>query len=81
MINLKSALVLCSTVLGFTLVSGEAIAQTYVGGYYRSNGTYVKPHYRSRQNSTQSDNYSTYGNYNPYTGKKGYKTCGLYGSC
>ena len=56
-------------------------AQSYVNGYTRSNGTYVKGHYRSSPNSTQRDNYSTKGNYNPYSGKKGTKSCGLYESC
>ncbi len=44
----------------------------YVNGYYRSNGTYVKGHYRTAPNSTNRDNFSTYGNYNPYTGKSGW---------
>lgn len=48
-------------------------AQTYVRGYTKKNGTYVAPHYRSSPNSTKSDNYSTKGNYNPYTGKPGTK--------
>ena len=61
--------------------AAAADAQTYVPGYTRSNGTYVKGHYRSSPNSTQRDNYSTYGNTNPYTGKKGSKKCGLYNSC
>lgn len=43
----------------------------WVSGYYRSNGTYVKPYYRSDRNSTVTDNYSFKGNYNPYTGRKG----------
>ena len=59
----------------------SSYAQSYVNGYTRSNGTYVKGHYRSSPNSTQRDNYSTFGNMNPYTGKKGTKTCGLYESC
>lgn len=42
----------------------------WVDGYYR-NGTYVKGHYRTRANGTKSDNYSTEGNVNPYTGKPG----------
>lgn len=46
----------------------------YVNGYYRSNGTYVKGHYRTAPNSTNRDNFSTYGNYNPYTGKSGWIT-------
>lgn len=46
----------------------------YVSGYYRSNGTYVKPHYRTAPNSTNRDNFSTRGNTNPYTGQAGYIT-------
>ena len=49
----------------------EADAQTYVSGYYRKDGTYVSGHYRSDRNSTNHDNYSTSGNYNPYTGSVG----------
>lgn len=48
-----------------------ANAQTRVRGYYRSDGTYVQPHYRSSPNNTTSDNYSTRGNVNPYTGQAG----------
>jgi hypothetical protein len=44
---------------------------TYQSGYYRSNGTYVKGHYKTKSNSTNHDNYSTKGNYNPYTGSNG----------
>lgn len=47
------------------------IADTYVRGYYKSNGTYVDPHYRSSPNNTTLDNYSTKGNVNPYTGREG----------
>ena len=45
-----------------------------VRGYVRSDGTYVAPHYRSNPNSSTSDNYSTKGNYNPYTGRTGAQT-------
>lgn len=44
---------------------------TCVKGYTKSNGTYVQGHYRSSRNSTNHDNYSTSGNYNPYTGTTG----------
>lgn len=52
---------------------GSLFAQhpTYVNGYYRSNGTYVNGYYRTSPNHTRTDNYSYYGNYNPYTGKYG----------
>jgi len=50
-----------------------ALADTHVRGYYKKNGTYVQPHYRSSPNSTSNDNFSTKGNVNPYTGKEGTK--------
>lgn len=43
-----------------------------VKGYYKpSTGTYVMPSYRTAPNKTKIDNYSTKGNYNPYSGKSG----------
>lgn len=53
------------------LVNLPAIADTYVRGYTRRDGTYVNGYYRSSPNHTRLDNYSTRGNYNPYTGKTG----------
>lgn len=49
----------------------SASAQVRVKGYTRKDGTYVAPHYRSAPNDSRLDNYSTQGNYNPYTGKRG----------
>ncbi len=46
-------------------------ADEYVDGYLKRDGTYVPPHYRSPPNSTNHDNYSTYGNHNPHTGNSG----------
>lgn len=48
-----------------------ATADTLVGGYVRSDGTYVAPHVRSSPNSVKYDNYSAQGNTNPYTGDRG----------
>jgi len=54
------------------LASGAAVAQdVYVDGYYRSDGTYVQPHYRSSPDGDPSNNWSTQGNFNPYTGEQG----------
>jgi hypothetical protein len=53
------------------LISAISLADVHVRGHYRSNGTYVQPHYRSSPNGTTLDNYSTKGNVNPYTGKEG----------
>lgn len=44
-------------------------AQVHVRGYYRKDGTYVQPHYRSSPDGNPYNNYSYPGNYNPYTGR------------
>lgn len=57
---------------GSTYPNGVANPNSHpVGGYVRSNGTYVAPSQATNPNSTKSDNYSTKGNVNPYTGKTG----------
>ena len=49
-------------------------AQVHVNGYYRENGTYVQPHWRSSPSNTASDNWSTRGNVNPHTGQIGMRS-------
>lgn len=44
---------------------------SYVSGYYRSNGSYVNGYYRSCSNSTVTDNYTYVNNTNPYTYESG----------
>jgi hypothetical protein len=56
----------------FLSITAGVEAYTYVRGYYRSSGTYVQPYYRTSPNYTRLDNWSTKGNYNPYTGSRGY---------
>lgn len=57
---------------GLISFASQADAASRVRGYYkRSTGSYVAPHYRSSPNRSKFDNYSTKGNYNPYTGKSG----------
>jgi hypothetical protein len=51
------------------LISLITSAQVKVKGYYRKNGTYVQPHYRSNPDGNPYNNYSYPGNVNPYTGK------------
>lgn len=48
-----------------------AQSAVYVRDYKRTDGTYVPGHYRTRPNNSTFDNYSTRGNYNPYTGREG----------
>lgn len=57
--------------LAILTVSSQCLADQYVNGYYRANGTYVQPHYRSSPDSSQFNNYSHQGNTNPYTGQQG----------
>lgn len=59
--------------VGLLSFSAQAEARTTrVRGYYKpSTGHYVAPHYKTTPNRTKFDNFSTKGNYNPYTGKKG----------
>lgn len=73
--------VLLSIAVTITLVLSLACyADVAVSGYYRKNGTYVKPHMRSSPDSSFRNNWSTIGNVNPYTGKIGTKTTPTYNS-
>jgi hypothetical protein len=69
--QLFTILLLLLTLFSFAQTNPNHV---YVSGYYKSNGTYVKPHYRTAPNSTNRDNFSTRGNINPYTGQPGYIT-------
>jgi hypothetical protein len=42
-----------------------------VNGYFRNDGTYVAPYYRSSPDSSYNNNYSVSPNVNPYTLKSG----------
>ncbi|MDH3691840.1 MAG: hypothetical protein OEU36_20555 [Gammaproteobacteria bacterium] len=39
-------------------ISALTVSQVYVKGYFRSNGTYVRPHYRTRPDGVCWNNYS-----------------------
>lgn len=59
------------TTLLIALCAASAWAQTYVRPHVTKDGTYVEGHQRTAPNHTKTDNYSTQGNVNPYTGKEG----------
>ena len=59
-----------ATVL-IALFAMSAWAQTYVRPHVTKDGTYVEGHMRSAPNNTNTDNYGTKGNTNPYTGQAG----------
>ena len=62
--NILSLLILLLFV-PVTIFAGDV----YVKGYYRSDGTYVQPHYRSAPDGNPYNNYSSPGNINPYKNK------------
>lgn len=64
----------------FAITAPAGYAYTRVKSYYTKRGTYVQSHYRTSANSTTYDNWSTKGNVNPYTGKRGYKSSYTYSS-
>lgn len=50
-----------------------ACADQWVNGYIRQDGTYVHGYWRSSSDWSQYNNFSTKGNMNPYTGRRGYR--------
>lgn len=70
---MKKLLLMLALLIGVLSFSASADARTTrVRGYYKpSTGSYVVPHYKTTPNRSKFDNFSTKGNYNPYTGKKG----------
>jgi hypothetical protein len=69
--KMKTIAIILATVCFISTITTPANADVYVRGYYRSSGTYVQPHYRSNPDGNFSNNWSTYGNVNPYTGSVG----------
>jgi hypothetical protein len=66
--------ILAIAIMG-VILTGAVRAQSshYVRGYVTRSGTYVLPHRQTNPNGIRSDNWSTKGNVNPYTGKPGTK--------
>lgn len=52
-------------------MSSHADAAVSVKGYYRKDGTYVAPYKKTNPDQSKTNNWSTKGNINPYTGTKG----------
>ena len=71
-INQKKEKPKVKTLIALAMLAASIVgtlAQTHVNGYYRTDGTYEQPHWRSSPNNTIYDNWSTRGNVNPYTAK------------
>lgn len=78
---MRTILIAALVGLSATAASAQPVQRD---GYIRKDGTYVAPSYSTRPNGTKLDNYSTQGNYNPYSGRTGtvdpYKPADPYGS-
>jgi len=72
-IIIKKAIIFALIFCFFLLPSLLFAKNVHVKGYYRKDGTYVRPHYRSAPDGNFYNNWSTKGNINPYTGKPGTK--------
>lgn len=51
--------------------TGSKMSSTSVRGHVTKKGAYVAPHRRSTADRSKTNNWSTKGNTNPYTGKRG----------
>lgn len=60
------------TIFCLTFLCQTNSKHVYVKPYTKSDGTQVEGHYRTSPNSTNTDNFSTKGNTNSYTGEPGY---------
>jgi len=69
--KMKKTMTILAVLVIICVTSFTANADVYVRGYYRDNGTYVQPHYRSNPDGNPSNNWSTYPNVNPHTGQIG----------
>ena len=58
-------------VIFLATASTITLADQHVNGYIKHDGTYVQPYTRSTPDSSLSNNYSSQGNTNPYTGNRG----------
>ena len=67
---MKMLLAIISLMLALT--ADSAFAQVHVRGHINSRtGTYIMPHYRTAPDHFRFNNWSTRGNYNLFTGKRG----------
>jgi hypothetical protein len=69
MFTLSSRVLALITLTVCLLLPLAASAAVHVNGYYRKDGTYVAPHYRSNPDGNPYNNWSYPGNTNPYTGE------------
>ena len=70
--TINTLLIFCVFYISTSLNAQTRISSRLQSGYYRqSTRTFVQPHYKTYSNKTNTDNYSTSGNINTYTGSHG----------
>jgi len=69
---LLSVLILLATSFGESYARSSSHS-TRVHGYTKKNGTHVSSYRRTKSDKSKFNNYSTKGNINPHTGKRGTK--------
>lgn len=73
---MRILLLVCALLLGLTTAEARGVKYTpYVNvhSYTTKSGKHVNSYVRTAPDSTRLDNWSTKGNVNPFTGKKGTK--------
>lgn len=79
--NMKYTTLAKSFLLAFSIGAPlVCMADVYVNGYTRKDGTHVQSHYRSSPDGVFTNNWSTLGNINPHTGELGTRTSPNYSS-
>ena len=73
---MRKVITILAVLAAIYVTIAPADAAVKVRGYHRRNGTYVQPHYRSNPDGNPYNNWSTRGNVNPYTGKRGTRRIG-----
>ena len=58
-------------VLFASVITANAQGYHYVRPYYRHDGTFVQGHYQTNPDGNIYNNWSTYPNVNPFTGRQG----------
>ncbi len=66
----------------FAQGTGSSYSSSFVSGYTKKDGSYTQGHFRSTKDSAFSNNWTTKGNINPFTGSAGTRISppSLYGS-
>jgi len=57
--------------IGVIVASASAQDYHYVRPHYNGDGTFVPGHYQTNADGNRYSNWSTKGNYNPFTGREG----------